>query len=262
MPGCSYSLSSSLLVLFLFGKLKMAYVIFFLALFIQALGGFGGGLFAVPLLTMFYEPRFIVPSFAIIVCLSNLIILYEVRAKVRWEKISIIIIGSFISLPVGVFTLKYINQDIIRLLISIVTFVLGILFLFGFKPKIRETRTTFFTAGIISGFLSGTAAMGGPPLIFLMMALGFKKDTFRAVLIGFFVLNGVIGNSLYFINGLFNPLNLKIVLLGILPSLAGAVLGIRVKNTLPEEKFARVTVILVVLIGIIGTARAVSLLSG
>jgi len=104
--------------------------------------------------------------------------------------------------------------------------------------------------------------MGGPPLIFLMMALGFKKDTFRAVLIGFFVLNGVIGNSLYFINGLFNPLNLKIVLLGILPSLAGAVLGIRVKNTLPEEKFARVTVILVVLIGIIGTARAVSLLSG
>ncbi len=228
----------------------------------QALGGFGGGLFAVPLLTMFYEPRFIVPVLSLVVYLLNLIMLVEGRKKVRWKKVSRIVIGSFIGLPVGVSALKYLDQDVIRLLISVVTFVLGILFLFGFKPDIRETKTTFVTAGIISGLLSGTAAMGGPPLIFLMMAIGLKKDEFRATLIGCFAFNGIVGNSLYFINGLFTPLNLKIVLFGILPALAGAMLGIRVKNILPEEKFARITVILVVLIGIIGTVRAVSLLSG
>jgi len=185
--------------------------------------GFGGGLFAVPLLTMFYEPRFIVPVLSLVVYLLNLIMLVEGRKKVRWKKVSRIVIGSFIGLPVGVSALKYLDQDVIRLLISVVTFVLGILFLFGFKPD---------------------------------------KDEFRATLIGCFAFNGIVGNSLYFINGLFTPLNLKIVLFGILPALAGAMLGIRVKNILPEEKFARITVILVVLIGIIGTVRAVSLLSG
>lgn len=238
----------------------MTYVIFFLALFVQSLGGFGGGLFAVPLLTMFYEPKFIVPPFALIIYLLNLIMLFEARRNADWQKVYKMVIGSCIGLPAGVFALKYLNQDIIRLLISVVTFLLGILFLTGFKPAVRETRATFITAGIISGFLAGTAAMGGPPLIFLMMALGLKKDVFRATLIGFFALNGIAGNLLYFINGLFNPLNLKIVLFNFLPALAGVMLGIRVKNVLPEEKFSKITVIIVVLIGIIGTLRAVSLL--
>jgi len=238
----------------------MTYVIFFLSAFFQAFGGFGGGLFAVPLLAMSYEPRFIVPPFSLTIVLLNFIILFEVRRNIDWKKVSRVVVGSILGLPIGTFALASLNQDIIRLLISVVTVILGILFLTGFKPEIKETRTTFVIAGIISGFLSGTAAMGGPPLIFLMMALGLKKDVFRATLVGCFTFNGIISNSLYLANGLFNPLNLKIILFGFLPALAGVVLGIAVKNILPEEKFNRITVVTVVLIGVLGTVRAVSLL--
>jgi len=237
----------------------MIYAIFFSALFIQALGGFGAGLFAVPLLTIFHEPKFIIPPFALITLLLNILMLFETRASIDREKVGLIVAGSLAGLPFGILALTFADQNIIRLLIALVTFTLGIMFLFGFKPAVRATKKTFAVAGIISGLLSGSAAMGGPPLILLLMALGMKKNMFRATLIGCFVFNGILGNFLYFASGLFSPLNIKIALIGFLPALAGTLLGIRVKNFLPEEKFSRIAVILIILIGITGTIRAVSL---
>lgn len=240
----------------------MTYLVFLLALFIQALGGFGGGLFAVPLLTMFHAPGFIVPPFSLVTTTLNLVILFEVRKSIDWGRVLMIISGSIFGLPLGVAALRYLDQDLIRLVIAAVTFALGIIFICGFKPAIRETRPVFAGAGLVSGFLGGAAAMSGPPLIFLTMALGLRKNTFRATLVACFTFNGIISNTLYFAGGLFNTANLTIYLVGLLPALGGALLGIKVKNRLPEAVFARITMFMIVLIGLLGTCRAVVLLAG
>ncbi|MBN1446145.1 MAG: sulfite exporter TauE/SafE family protein [Candidatus Omnitrophica bacterium] len=239
----------------------MIYLIFFCACLIQALGGFGAGLVAVPLLTLLYEPKFIIPAFSVVSFALNFLILFEARGKTDWKKVSVIIIGSFIGMPAGVFALKYLDQNVIRLFIAAVTFLMGVFFLFGFKPKIKESVFVLIVAGILSGFLSGSAAMGGPPLILLMISLGLKKDVFRATLIGCFIFSGVVGLTLYFISGLLTPVNLKISLLAFLPALAGTLTGIAVKNFLSEERFRKAAVFIIILIGAMGTYRAVSLLS-
>lgn len=238
----------------------MTYIIFFCACLIQALGGFGAGLMAVPLLTVLYEPRFIIPAFSVVTFSLNPLILFEVRGHADWRKVLAIITGSSMGLPIGVFALKSLDQNIIKLVIAAVTFIIGILFLSGFKPKIKESASAFITAGVISGLLSGSAGMGGPPLVLLMLALGLKKDAFRATLIGCFIFNGLFGILLYFMNGLFHPVNLKISLLAFLPALAGTLTGIGIKNFLNEEKFRRITIFIVILIGAMGTLRAVLLL--
>ena len=238
----------------------MTYIIFFVACLTQALGGFGAGLVGIPLLTLLYEPRFIVPAFSMVSFSLNLVILFEARGKTDWKRVLTIISGSFMSLPAGVFALKYLDQNIIRFLIAAVTLVIGIVFLFGFKPKIKETRMVLITAGIISGLLSGAAGMGGPPLVLLMLALGLEKDIFRATLIGCFTFNAIYGITLYFINGLFNPVNLKISMFAFLPALAGVLAGIGIKNALAEEKFRRAVVFIIILVGALGTFRAASLM--
>lgn len=237
----------------------MVYVIFFLASFVQALGGFGAGLFAVPLLALAYEPKFVVPPFSLTVLVFNILLVSGIRRNIEWDKIFLIVIGSMMGMPFGVFSLKYVNQDIIRLFISAVTVVVGIFFLSGYRPKIREKKIIFILSGIISGFLSGTAAMGGPPLIFLMISMGLSKDVFRACLLTCFLFNGIYANTLYFLNGMFNSENIKIALFGFLPALTGALLGIKAKNLLSDERFDRITIIIVILIGFIGTIRAVFL---
>ena len=238
----------------------MIYLIFFLACLVQGIGGFGAGLFAVPLLSMSFEPKFIVPPFALVVLLLNFFILSGVRNNVEWKKVIYIISGSFLGLPCGVFLLKNINQDVIRFFVSFATFVLGIFFLSGFKPEIRDTKLTLLIAGIFSGILSGSAAMGGPPLIFLMMSFGLTRDVFRATLLSCFLFNGIYANILYFLNGLFNHENLKIAFIGLIPAVAGTVAGIKIKNVLTEEKFHRITLFIVILIGLIGMLRSVILL--
>ncbi len=238
----------------------MTYIIFFCGCLIQALGGFGAGLVAVPLLTLLYEPKFIIPAFSLVSLTLNFVILHEARGKTQWKKVLFIIAGSSIGLPAGVFVLKYLDQNIIRLLIAAVTFVMGLLFLIGYKPQIRETKLTMATSGFISGIFSGSAGMGGPPLVFLMLSFGLPKDIFRATLIGCFIFNAVWGVTLYFINGLFTPVNLKISMLAFFPALAGVITGIGIKNRLNETKFRRAIIFVIIMIGIMGTFRAAALL--
>lgn len=184
------------------------------------------------------------------------------RNRIEWNKVTVISLSSFIGVPAGTLALKFLDQNLIRLLIAVVTLILGMFFLAGFRPPVRENKPTLITAGLASGFLNGAAAMGGPPLIFLMMALGLRKDEFRATLAGCFAFSGTLGIILYFTNGLFNVPNLKISLFAFLPALIGTLLGIMIKNLLPEEKFGRIIVLVIILIGVLGTFRALSLLTG
>lgn len=238
----------------------MTHLIFFISSLIQSLSGFGGGLIAVPLLSVFYEPKFIVPPFSLTMLILNTAMFFEGRKGIDRRKISMIVAGSVIGLPIGISILKHIDQNIIRLFISAVTLALGLIFLFSFKPEIKQNRLTFTAAGIISGFLSGSTAMGGPPLIFILMAMRLKKDAFRSTLIGCFAFNGIIANILFFFNGLFNAANLKIALTAFLPVAAGMLLGLKIKTRLSEKKFGKITVFIVVAIGIMGTVKALALL--
>jgi uncharacterized protein len=240
----------------LFKDKIMVYVILFLSACLQAIGGFGGGLFAVPLLTFIYQPKFIVPAFALLIYSMNLISFVESRKKVKWDLVNKLIIGCILGLPFGVYALKYLNQQLIKFLISLVTLIMGIVFISGVRIKLKASRPLFIFTGILSGFLSGTAAMGSPPLILLGVSLKLKKDIFRTTLLGIFIIMGTITNLLFLANGLFSPANLKITLFAFLPALAGSLIGIRIKNRLREDVFRKAVLTVIIIIGFTGTLKA------
>ena len=233
----------------------MIYVIFSLGFLIQSIGGFGGGLFAVPLLTLLTEPRFIVPAFSVTVWILNLVIGFETRKHIVWSRVFKIVIACWVSLPAGVYMLAHADQDMIRLFISLTTLVLGIFFLLGIKPRIKDSAGSYVIAGLISGLLSGSAAMGGPPLIIMGYAMGWEKNEFRATLVTCFAINGAVSMVLFYLNGLLHTDNMSIVPLALIPVIIALMAGIKIKNHLNQQWFSRVTVVLIIIVGLSGSIR-------
>jgi len=233
----------------------MTYIILFLGFLIQAIGGFGGGLFSVPLLTLLHEPRFIVPAFAIAVWIMNIVIAFETHRHIVWPRVMKIVAPCWIGLPIGIYTLANINQDLLRLFISALTLVLGVIFLFGIRPRLNDSALSCISVGVISGVLSGGAAMGGPPLIFMAYAMGWEKEEFRSTLVTCFAINGVFSIVLFHFNGLLQMANMRISLLALPLAAAAVILGINVKNRLNEKWFAKLTLFLIILIGLMGIVR-------
>jgi len=83
----------------------MTYLIISLGVFIQSIGGFGAGLFAIPLLTFLYEPKFIIPPFSLLVLIFNIIMLFETKRKIKWNIIFNLVLGAFVGIPFGVYFL-------------------------------------------------------------------------------------------------------------------------------------------------------------
>ena len=236
----------------------MTYIIISLGIFIQAIGGFGAGLFAIPLLTLLYEPKFIVPSFSLLVLTFNIIMLFETKRKIKWDIILNLILGAFVGVPFGVYFLKNINQQLLKFIISFITFSLGIYFITGAKFKIKEKRIILFVTGVISGFFSGSCAMGGPPVIILGISMKWEKEIFRKTLLTYFAIAGTFSNLLFLKNGLFNPSNIKVFLFSLIPVSIASFLGIKIKNKLSEEKFRKIILILIIFIGLIGILKSLT----
>lgn len=233
-----------MIVLFIF--------IIFLAGLIQSFGGFGAGLIAIPVLTFLWEPKIIIPPFAFLFWIVTISLLLETKKEINWKRITGFVKGGIIGIPVGIYTLKYVNPEIIRGFIYLITILFGISFLSGTKLHLKETSLSKAFAGIISGFLGGSSSMGGPPLIIFGVSLGWPKETFRSTLLGYFLIEGLIMVPLLTVNKLLNFSNIRFSLIGFVPAFLGVFLGVRIKNRISEDKFRKAIILLIILIGTIG----------
>ncbi len=89
-------------------------------------------------------------------------------------------LGALITCPLGVLILVLLEPEIFRYSVSILTFVLLILLVIGFRYRGKLTAPLIIGTGGLGGFLSGTVGLPGPPVIMLYMASTLPVKTIRA----------------------------------------------------------------------------------
>jgi uncharacterized membrane protein YfcA len=230
--------------------------IIFLAGLIQSFAGFGAGLFSIPLLTLFLEPKFIIPPCMLLFLIMNLSLTMEIRKNVKWGKVLKFLPGTITGIPGGVYALEYLNPEIIKGLISLVVIFFAIFFSSGGRLSLKETFLSQNGAGLIGGFLAGCSSMGGPPIIIFGISLGWRKEAFRSTLVAYFLIMSVLALLSFTIAGLFSFSNLRLFFAGIIPLFCGFLLGIKLKNITSEEKFRKAILWVLITIGIIGLIGA------
>ncbi len=121
----------------------------------------------------------------------------------------------------------------------------------------RLEKLTQPLAGMVGGILGGLTTIWGPPMLMYMLMLKLDKDTWVRS-IGLIWFMGSLPLTLgYWANGLLNEMTIWLSLAAILPGMAGIKIGERIRDMLNQDRFRKVLLVCMFLIGLNLIRRAV-----
>ena len=216
--------------------------------------GFGLALVMVPLLSLFLLPREFLPSYHMLALICQLILAIESRKHIRWRPLARLGGAAMVGIPLGTIALKHLPTDIVSLTIAVLTLVFATIFLVNARIRARKNAFVESLVGLASGFLSGCTAQSGPPIIIYGLARQWDKDMFRATLLAYFSGLSMMTLIWYFSMGLVTVKATTTAGVALLPALAVAYLGVRLKNRVNEMVFRRVVLLVIMAVGCMGLA--------
>lgn len=218
---------------------------------VQGSLGFGFALIAVPLMAIMASPKLVVPTMMILGTASSLYLTYLNRHAVDLRRVWPLLLGAGLGVPVGIYLLLELDENILRLYVGVVVTIFAILLLIGVNYRVRAELRVSVLIGFASGVLGGSISIAGPPVVLFFSNQRISRDTYRATIVAYFSIVQAFALVLFSTTGLINLGTLKDV--GFLaPGLAiGAVAGSLIAPRVPERLFRVITLIIVVAGGII-----------
>jgi uncharacterized membrane protein YfcA len=154
----------------------------------QVITGFGYSLLSVPLLGLIVGPVDAVVGSTILVLLVNLVIAARDRAYVQWRIARTVLIAGLAGLPFGLWLLRLLPARSLAVLIALVVLAGTVAIWVGLR--IRPNNVTIAAAGLLSGVLTTSTGVNGPPMAAVFAAMGLPPRPFRATLAAIFVVVG------------------------------------------------------------------------
>lgn len=217
------------------------------AFFLDVSVGFGGGLLAIPLISLFIEPLQAIYLILIFQFLKGALVFSNYR-DVDWGLLLKILPGMVLGTLAGLFFATQLSLDLVRLSLSslLLIYVVQKRFFNGFfgtyNPKIGAA-----IPGAIGGFIMGGFGIGGP--IYVMYYKEKTKDqiTFRATLIATFALTNFIRIISAVVEGVYDNQMLQLALYGLPVFIFSLFLGQKYHKDIPKILFENIVDALLVL---------------
>ena len=235
--------------------------LFVFACAVTLLGGFVKGAvgFAMPLVMIsgmgiLIDPQLVVAGIVLPILISNgLQVARAGLGKARhaviehWRYITLVCVMILISAQF----LRSIPADAMFVVLGVPVVVLCAIQLAGWRPMIspRWRRPFEWGAGTLSGTLGGLAGTWGPPTVLYLLALDTPRDRQMAV-------QGVIyglGSVMLFLghlkSGVLNAQTWPLSAALVIPAMLGMWVGFKLGDRFDQEKFRRVTLLVLVIAG-------------
>lgn len=163
------------------------------ASFIQRTTGFGFGIFVMtvlPFLTNSYGEATALSG--LLAMTTSLFIAFKMRKYVSWKRLLPMLLTFAVVSTAAVFSLKGINDIVLRRILGAVLILTSFYFLLSSKIHIRPSVPAQIGMGTISGVLGGFFGMQGPPAVLYFMASEPDKEHYMAMIQTYLLL----GNAL------------------------------------------------------------------
>lgn len=225
----------------------------FIAGLARGFSGFGAALLFVPMASAAVGPLLAAPILLVIDGLGSLPMLPWAWRHAERGTSFVLAMGAVLGVPLGMLALIGMEPVALRWGISLTIFGMIGLLASGWRYRGRPHWAVTVGVGSISGFLSGAAQIGGPPVVaYLLGREAASAQGLRANIVLYFAYASVWSAVLFFGTGLLSMQVVKLSLVIGPGYVAGTILGMRMFGLASQETFRRICYVLITAAAMIG----------
>lgn len=224
--------------------------VIFLAVFVQSMAGFGLALVSMALLPGIVGIQVAAPLVALVGIPLEFLLLVKYRSELNISAVWPLILASLFGIPLGIYVLKRVDEDIVLTFLGIVITGYAIYSLLEVKLPQMKHPIWAYGSGFFAGLLGGAYNTAGPPVIIYGNCRGWLPAEFKGNLQSFFLVGTLFVVAAHVLSG-----NLTEVVwldfLWVIPAIGlGFVAGTWLDRYLNPEVFRKVVLVLLILMGL------------
>lgn len=222
---------------------------------VQLAAGFGFGLAAVPLLSVVLDPHDAVIVALSLAAFTNSYQAWTGRRDTDRGVAGRMLAGAAVGMPIGLLVFLRTDDRLLGIMIGVAVLASVVVIARGLDLR-HAGPGLDVTGGLLSGALTMSAGVNGPPLVFVLQARHFDQVRFRATITTIFAVLDVVGIIVFTATGEMDS-DILLAVCVALPGLAlGAVAGISLRRHLDAVRFRRLVLSLLTVAGVSALAAA------
>lgn len=231
-------------------QIAIAMLVAVVAGIVRGFTGFGAGLILVPALSLLAGSRTAVPLAVLLDLAVGVQLVPAALRQADLHRVGWLGAGAAFTIPLGGIALATIDAQLLRRAIGALVLTFVALLATGWRYHKTPGRWLTVTVGAVGGLLTGSAGVGGPPIILFFVARGRQASEIRASLICFLAISQAVAFTTHAFKGLIDASVLGGGLLLILPFLLGARIGSGLFGRVDERWFRRALWLLLLLLAL------------
>jgi uncharacterized protein len=168
----------------------------------RGFSGFGSALIFMPLASSIAAPRLVAALLLIIDFIGSAPLIPNAWKHADRKATAIMALGALIGVPIGTWLLTRLEPVTTRWIISAFVFALLLLLLSGWRYRGKDHAAISIGIGGLSGFCSGLAQTGGPPIVGYWLGRPIASVIQRANIVLFFAASDFFSLVSYALSGL------------------------------------------------------------
>ena len=228
----------------------------------RGFSGFGSALIFMPLASSMAAPRLVAAMLLIIDFVAAAPLLPNAWRCADRKATAIIVFGALIGVPIGTYFLSRLDPVTTRWIISGFVFALLMLLLSGWRYRGRDHAALSVGIGGLSGFCSGLAQTGGPPIVGYWLGRPIASTIARANILLFFGASDLVSAVSYSVSGLITADAIKFSFMVGPVYAVGVAFGASLFGKASEKVFRSICYVLIATAVIIGLPALDGVLRG
>lgn len=229
-------------------------IIFFLLAFVSEIvgtvSGFGSSVFFVPLAGMLFDFKTTLALTGILHIFSTSAQVYLFRKDIDWKLLAKIGIPSVIFVLIGAELNDKVDLKYAELAMGIFLAAFATMFLINQDLRFKPTNFNAVAGGAVAGFLAGLIGTGGAVRGATLSAFDLQKGAFVGTSAGIDLAVDISRTIIYLRNGYLGSQYYWYIPVLMVLAYAGAYIGKKILNLIPQKAFRKIVLVLILSIGI------------